>query len=142
MYCDNQIKAGYIFDLDKLDDVPKKAVHPEFYNFNSNRSEWAKRYLSKEFLEAFNNLEQLKIEEPCKWCFQFPFVNDLFCEHLIDEVNALNTWSHGGDKSIKDERINNVEAVPTVDIHMKQLGFRKQWEDIVKTYIGKVIKPN
>ena len=40
---------------------------------------------------------------------------------------------------MKDKRINNVENVPTVDIHMSQIGFRKQWEQIIFTYISHVV---
>ena len=97
------------------------------------------KYFDERFRNAINDWKKLPFEEPCKWCFQFPFVNDLFCEHLIDEVNALNAWSTGGDKEIRDDRISNVEAIPTVDIHMKQIGFRKQWEKIIHQYIAKVV---
>ena len=139
MYVDNQEEFGYIFDHEKADNIPETAVHKEFYMFESNRFEWEKKYFDERFRNAINDWKKLPFEEPCKWCFQFPFVNDLFCQHLLDEVNALNAWSVGGDKEIRDDRISNVEAIPTVDIHMKQIGFRKQWEKIIHQYIAKVV---
>ena len=38
---------------------------------------------------------------------------------------------------IKDERLaGGYENVPTVDIHMNQIGFEQQWLDILQSYIS------
>ena len=58
---------------------------------------------------------------------------------LLDEVDNINKWSPGGHKQIKDKRISNIENYPTVDIHMKQIGFRKQWEAIIHAYIAPLV---
>ena len=62
-------------------------------------------------------MERVKYETS-EWVFQFPFVNDLFCEQLLEEVNNINKWSNGGNKEIEDKRINNIENVPTVDTYV------------------------
>jgi len=138
MYLDNTENYGYIYEGIK-DIIPEMGVHKNFYLFESQKDIWAKKYLHPDFYAAIDNWEKLPVEEPCEWAFEFPFVNDLFCDQLVDEVNNINKWSQGGNKEIKDKRINNVENVPTVDIHMKQIGFRKQWESIIHTYISKLV---
>ena len=138
MYLDNTEVYGYIYEGIK-DIIPGKALHKELYLFESAKHIWVKKYLHPDFYNAIDNWEKLPVEEPCEWAFEFPFVNELFCDQLVDEVNNINEWSPGGNKEITDKRINNVENVPTVDIHMAQIGFRKQWESIIHTYISKLV---
>jgi GR25 family glycosyltransferase involved in LPS biosynthesis len=138
LYLENTEEYGYLTDGVK-DEIPKNAVHKEFYLFETDKKAWEKKYLHPDFLKIIDNWEKLEFTEPCKWVFEFPFVNELFCEHLIDEVNNINAWSPGGNTEVKDKRINNVENVPTVDIHMSQIKFRKQWEKIIFTYISHVV---
>ena len=117
----------------------KNVIHKEFYLFETDKNAWAKKYLHPDFYKIIDNWKELSYTEPCGWVFEFPFVNELFCDHLIDEINNINAWSPGGNSEVKDKRINNVENVPTVDIHMSQIGFRKQWEQIIFTYISHVV---
>ena len=138
LYLENMEDYGYLTDGLK-DEIPKTAIHKEFYLFETDKNAWAKKYLHPDFYKIIDNWKELSYTEPCGWVFEFPFVNDLFCEHLIDEVNNINAWSPGGNTEVKDKRINNVENVPTVDIHMSQIGFRKQWEQIIFTYISHVV---
>ena len=138
LYVDNLVNYGYIFEGLK-DEIPPNAVHKDFYLFETNRLEWAKKYLHPNFLFNINNLDKLKVTEICKFAFEFPFVNDLFCDHLLDEVNNIDKWSPGGHKKIKDKRISGVENIPTVDIHMSQIGFKTQWELIIKAYIAPLV---
>ena len=72
---------------------------------------WETTYLHPEFLKAKNDWNALNVNEPCKWAFEFPFVNELFCDQLLQEVNELNQWSTGGTVKHKDQRINNIENV-------------------------------
>lgn len=138
LYIENMEDYGYVTDGLK-DKIPEKAIHKDFYLFETDKNAWAKKYLHPDFYKIIDNWKELSYTEPCGWVFEFPFVNDLFCEHLIDEVNNINAWSPGGNSEVKDKRINNVENVPTVDIHMSQIGFRKQWEQIILTYISHVV---
>jgi len=138
MYVENTQEYGYIYSGIK-DVIPDKAKKNSLYLFETNKDIWAKKYLHKDFYEAINDLDKLKVDEPCKWVFEFPFVNELFCDELLNETNNINNWSPGGNVVTKDSRINSVENVPTQDIHMNQIGFRKQWESIVKTYIAPLV---
>jgi len=138
MFVDNMEYYGYIYEGLK-DKIPPGALHPELFLFETDKDKWGQKYLHPDFYKCIDNWKNLKYETPCEWVFQFPFVNDLFCEHLLDEVNNINAWSNGGDKEIEDKRINNVENVPTVDIHMSQIGFRNQWESVIKSYVSHVV---
>jgi hypothetical protein len=137
MYCDNQLEFGYVVESE--DEVPVDAVHPEMYDFSRDTEEWGRRYLHPEFLRALNDPGDLEVSEPCEWCFQFPLFNERFCKELIDEVERRSVWSCGGEESVRDERINNVEPVPTVDTHVDQIGFRGQWEKIIGAYISRLV---
>ena len=138
MFVDNMECYGYIYEGLK-DKIPPGALHPDLFMFETDKDKWCKKYLHPDFYKCINNWKELKYETPCEWVFQFPFVNDLFCEQLLEEVNNINKWSNGGNKEIEDKRINNIENVPTVDIHMSQIGFRNQWESIIKSYISHVV---
>lgn len=138
MYVENLEDYGYILEEDI--EIPDKAINREFYRFFNNKNTWAQKYLHPEFLKAINNWNKLEVIEICKYAFEFPFVSDLFCKHIIEEVNNNNTWSPGGHKSITDKRLEGgKEDVPTVDIHMKQIGFGKQWEEIILEYIKPLV---
>jgi len=138
MYVTNINKYGYIIDYDDQSIIKpiNDAVNKSLFTFDST---WGETYLHPDFLTSINNWEEIPVEEPCKWAFTFPFVNDKFCDELLNEVLERGEWSPGGDTTKKDKRINNVENVPTQDIHMKQIGFREQWNSIIKKYISPVV---
>lgn len=129
MYVENINSYGVIKTL--KDKIPTTVLRPEFYMFQSDRKEWMNKYCHPDFVKAIGNWKELPVKEICPYAFEFPFFNSLFCDHLIDEVNNLNQWSDGGNSKQKDSRINGVENIPTVDIHMKQIGFREQWEKLL-----------
>lgn len=138
LYVDNMDYYGYIYEEIK-DEIPTNAIHKNFYLFETNKDNWAKTYFHPEFYNSINKWNKLKIKEICPYAFEFPLMNNLFCEHLLDEVNNINEWSSGGHKEIKDSRIGGIEYHPTVDIHIKKIGFRKQWEEIIHTYIAPLV---
>tara|TARA_Y100000389_G_scaffold154199_1_gene154671 strand:- start:459 stop:3212 length:2754 start_codon:yes stop_codon:yes gene_type:complete len=145
MYVTNMQIYGYIYDSESKAEengegtVDENVINKSLYTFYENPDLWGETYLHSEFLKCVNNLDELHVEEPCKWVFEFPFVNDKFCDELLNEVNERGDWSPGNNSKTKDERINNVESFPTQDIHMKQIGFREHWNDIVKKYMAPVV---
>ena len=106
---------------------------------NLNKIEEKVETRKADFLKAMGDWNKLPVEEPCDWTFTFPFVNDKFCDELLNEVENRGDWSPGNDTSTIDKRLNTVENVPTQDIHMKQIGFREQWNSIVKKYIAEAV---
>ena len=149
MYVTNMQKYGYIYDKEQQGSkskekeekitISEKVINKTLFSFYDNHDLWAETYLHPDFLKCIHNLDKLPVEEPCKWTFKFPFVNDKFCDELLNEVNERGDWSPGNNSKTKDKRINNVENVPTQDIHMKQIGFREHWNDIVKKYMAPVV---
>ena len=148
MYITNRKNYGYIYNnesktkkeekVEKIT-VSEKVINKSLYMFHNDPDLWGETYLHPEFLKCIHNLDNLQVEEPCKWTFKFPFVNDRFCDELLSEVLQRGNWSPGNNTKEKDKRINNVENVPTQDIHMKEIGFRNHWNDIVKKFIAPVV---
>lgn len=145
MYVTNMENYGYIYDDESKNEekekitVSEKVINKSLFMFHNNPDLWAETYLHPDFLKCINNLDDLQVEEPCKWAFKFPFVNDQFCDELLNEVLERGNWSPGNDTKEKDKRINNVENVPTQDIHIKEIGFREHWNDIVKKFMAPVV---
>jgi len=141
MYATNMEYYGYIFDNKEKTNTKKlsdEIINKSLFLYESD-PDWAVNYLHPDFLKSIGNWDNLPVEEPCKWTFTFPFVNEKFCDELLNEVEERGNWSPGNDTQEKDKRINNVENVPTQDIHMKEIGFREQWNNIVKTYIAPLV---
>ena len=93
-YVINEADYGYIIEK-KLSKVPKDVINKSLFSFNLNTSLWEKRYLHPDFLEYINKTKKLDIDEPCEWVFNFPFVNERFCDELLSEVNQRCDWSVG-----------------------------------------------
>jgi GR25 family glycosyltransferase involved in LPS biosynthesis len=138
MYVTNLNEYGYIYDATK-DNINDQVINKSLFMFDSYPDMWAKRYLHPDFYKAIDNWNDLPVEEPCEWTFKFPFVNERFCDELLNEVVERGQWSGGNGTKEKDERIGTVENVPTQDIHMTQIGFKEQWNNIVKKYIAQVV---
>lgn len=137
IYVDNLEDYGVMKNISA--EVPGTAIYPEFYMFDSNREKWLNTYCHPDFLNAINDWSKLPITELCAFAYDFPLFNTRFCEHLIDEMNNLGEWSSGGNTNEYDKRIGTVENVPTVDIHLKQIGFHDQWNNFIKDYIAKLV---
>lgn len=116
MYITNMNVYGYVDDLTIYDidntNWEKKYIHPEFKNMDF-------------------------ISEPCKDVYLFPIFTKVFCDELMKYCNELNEWSDGKNDNL-DPRLNAYENVPTQDIHLTQIKFESQWEQIVFKYIAPV----
>ena len=62
---------------------------------------------------------------PCFDVFWVPVVTKNFTRHLVEECENNGNWSDGGHTDARIE--GGYENVPTVDLHMKQIGFEKHW---------------
>lgn len=108
--------------------------HGELWEIHRNRIDWERRYLHANYSRILNN--QQVIEQPCPDVFWFPIVSEQFCDHLVDEMESFGAWSGGKNE---DPRLSTgYENVPTVDIHMKQIGFEQHWLYLLRTYIRPV----
>uniref|UniRef100_A0A8C9STB1 procollagen-lysine 5-dioxygenase n=1 Tax=Scleropages formosus TaxID=113540 RepID=A0A8C9STB1_SCLFO len=65
-------------------------------------------------------------------CIMLP----LMCDELVETMESYGQWSGGGHK---DKRLaGGYENVPTVDIHMNQIDFEKEWLKFLKQYVAPV----
>jgi hypothetical protein len=137
MYVDNTVKYGYLED-ENVYDVYKDHPHPELFDID-NEEYWENKYLHPQFLNFLRNEGNLDLMEILPYLYEFPFVTETFCDHIIDEMEFNGNWSGGGNMSAYDKRLGGEENHPTVDIHMNQIGFETQWKKILLKYIQKII---
>ena len=104
------------------------------YDIDSNK--WEEKYIHPEYIKNRNCLQNI-CEEPLKDLYYFPIFTKIFCEEIIIYCENLNGWSDGKNDKI-DTRLNAYENFPTQDIHLKQIGFEKQWEKIIFKYIAPI----
>jgi hypothetical protein len=101
--------------------------------------------------------EGAEIAQPCPDVFWFPIVTDRFADDLVAEMENFGQWSTGNHEVnlivlmfgkaievysifrctiLQDDRLSDgYEAVPTRDIHMKQVGLEEIWLDFLVNYV-------
>ncbi|VDL90349.1 unnamed protein product [Schistocephalus solidus] len=94
--------------------------------------EWERKYVHPGYFEFVNASKEV-FEQPCPDVFWFPFLSERFCRELIEELENFGQWSNG---SPYDSRLESgYENVPTIDIHMRQIGWEEHWIHLMQTYI-------
>lgn len=128
MHVSNEQDFGHLVNPDNFD-LSRK--HPDIYQVMDNKIEWEDRYLSPEYAE--NYAEGRKHSMPCPDVYWFPILSPRFCSEWIEVMENFGQWSDGSNQ---DNRLEGgYEAVPTRDIHMKQVGLDHQWLYILKEYV-------
>uniref|UniRef100_A0A3P9D3T3 procollagen-lysine 5-dioxygenase n=1 Tax=Maylandia zebra TaxID=106582 RepID=A0A3P9D3T3_9CICH len=75
-------------------------------------------------------------KKPCPDVFWFAVFSEKACDELVEEMEHYGSWSGGKHQ---DKRIaGGYETVPTDDIHMKQIGFEKEWLHFIREFISPV----
>ncbi|XP_041842108.1 multifunctional procollagen lysine hydroxylase and glycosyltransferase LH3 isoform X2 [Melanotaenia boesemani] len=106
-------------------------LHPDMWQIFDNPVDWKEKYVHKNYSRIFE--EDQIVEQPCPDVYWFPAFSDKMCDHLVETMEDHGQWSGG---SHKDERLTGgYENVPTVDIHMNQIGFEKEWLKFLREYI-------
>ncbi|XP_065060867.1 procollagen-lysine,2-oxoglutarate 5-dioxygenase 1-like isoform X1 [Rhopilema esculentum] len=132
MYITNMVYFGHIKNVGNYRTDMK---HNDMFELFDNRLDWENRYLHENY-SKYLDVNQ-PVPEPCPDVYWFPFMSVNFTQDLIEEMEHFGKWSGGGNNPTKDERLNGgYENVPTVDIHMNQIGFEKHWLRILKDYIA------
>uniref|UniRef100_A0A8C2ZVE2 procollagen-lysine 5-dioxygenase n=1 Tax=Cyclopterus lumpus TaxID=8103 RepID=A0A8C2ZVE2_CYCLU len=91
--------------------------------------------LTENYSKIFED-EKSFVEQPCPDVYWFPAFSEKMCDHLVETMEHNGQWSGGAHK---DERLaGGYENVPTVDIHMNQIEFEKEWLKFLKEYIAPV----
>lgn len=132
MYGTNMEYFGHLINTDRYN---VSLIRPEMYEIFTNFDDWSNRYVHQDYI---NYLESKKEPlQPCPDVFWFPVATDEFCEDLITMMEHFGKWS-GGRNSNYDERLpGGYENVPTVDIHMTQIGWDTHWH----LFLKKIIQP-
>uniref|UniRef100_A0A0M3HKP1 DUF4268 domain-containing protein n=1 Tax=Ascaris lumbricoides TaxID=6252 RepID=A0A0M3HKP1_ASCLU len=60
-------------------------------------------------------------------------MSEIFARELIEEMENFGQWSDGKNE---DERLaGGYENVPTIDIHMNQIDFQREWLYFLDEYV-------
>ncbi|XP_065890030.1 multifunctional procollagen lysine hydroxylase and glycosyltransferase LH3-like isoform X2 [Dysidea avara] len=131
MYVSNLEEYGHLINPD---DYSTDHLHSDFYEIKNNKLDWEKKYIHENYSRVLE--DDYEVEQPCPDVYHFPVTSKRFCEELIEEVEHFGQWS--GGKHEDGRLAGGYENVPTVDIHMNQIGFEQQWLQFLKDYIGPV----
>ncbi|XP_043236665.1 procollagen-lysine,2-oxoglutarate 5-dioxygenase 1-like isoform X2 [Amphibalanus amphitrite] len=128
MYVSNRANFGHLVSVDSFE---TSHLFNEMWQITENRWDWEQRYLHANYSQALD--KDFQNEMPCPDVFWFPLVTPRFCQELIDTMEDFGEWSSGTNE---DKRLDGgYENVPTRDIHMKQIGFEREWLLMLKDYV-------
>uniref|UniRef100_A0A8C5FQT3 Fe2OG dioxygenase domain-containing protein n=1 Tax=Gadus morhua TaxID=8049 RepID=A0A8C5FQT3_GADMO len=105
-------------------------LHPDMWQIFDNPLDWKEKYIHENYSKIFTDQKNF----PCPDVYWFPAFSERMCDDLVETMEENGEWSGGRHK---DERLaGGYENVPTVDIHMNQVGFEKEWLKFLKEYIS------
>ncbi|XP_048860759.1 procollagen-lysine,2-oxoglutarate 5-dioxygenase 1 isoform X1 [Brienomyrus brachyistius] len=108
-------------------------LHNDLWQIFENPVDWEERYIHQNYSRI---MSENHVETPCPDVYWFPIFTEVACRHLIEEMEHYGQWSGG---SSTDTRIQGgYENVPTIDIHMNQINFEKEWHKFLLDYIAPV----
>ncbi|KAA0706473.1 Procollagen-lysine,2-oxoglutarate 5-dioxygenase 3 [Triplophysa tibetana] len=109
-------------------------LHPDMWQIFDNPTDWREKYIHENYSRILE--DGADVEQPCPDVYWFPAFSDRMCDELVETMEHNGQWSGGKHK---DERLSGgYENVPTVDIHMNQIQFEKEWLKFLKDYIAPV----
>ncbi|XP_033984218.1 LOW QUALITY PROTEIN: multifunctional procollagen lysine hydroxylase and glycosyltransferase LH3 [Trematomus bernacchii] len=109
-------------------------LHPDMWQIFDNPVDWKEKYISEDYPKIFEN--NSIVTQPCPDVYWFPAFSEKMCDHLVETMEALDDWS--GGKHTDERLAGGYENVPTVDTHMTQIGFEKEWLKFLKEYISPI----
>ncbi|XP_047424302.1 procollagen-lysine,2-oxoglutarate 5-dioxygenase 2 isoform X2 [Mugil cephalus] len=105
----------------------------DLWQIFENPADWREKYIHQNYTRIFT---ENFLEEPCPDVFWFPVFSEKACDEIVEEMEHYGVWSGGKHE---DKRITGgYETVPTDDIHMKQIGFDKEWLHFIREFISPV----
>jgi len=128
MFISNRVDFGHLINADNFETVH---LHNDLYQLFDNRWDWEVRYLHPKWAEGIDPNKTLL--QPCPDVYWFPLVTERYCKEKVEEAEKFGKWSDGSNY---DPRLDGgYENVPTVDIHMNQIGFEAHWLEILRLYV-------
>lgn len=130
MYLTNRHQFGHILSLENYQTTH---LHNDLWQIFSNPEDWREKYIHENYTAA---LKGKLVEMPCPDVYWFPIFTDTACDELVEEMEHYGKWSTGDNM---DSRIQGgYENVPTIDIHMNQIGFEREWYKFLLDYIAPI----
>lgn len=130
MYVTNMHTFGRILSTENYQ---TNHLHNDLWQIFENPADWQDRYIHENYTRI---MKDKLIETPCPDVYWFPVFTDVACNHIVEEMEHFGQWSGGGNK---DTRIQGgYENVPTIDIHMNQVNYEKEWQKFLVDYIAPI----
>ncbi|XP_061697069.1 procollagen-lysine,2-oxoglutarate 5-dioxygenase 1 isoform X2 [Syngnathoides biaculeatus] len=130
MYVSNMDTFGRILSTENYQ---TSHLHNDLWQIFENPEDWQERYIHENYTHI---MKDKLIETPCPDVYWFPIFSDIACNHLVEEMEHFGKWSGGANV---DTRIQGgYENVPTIDIHMNQVNYDKEWHQFLLEYIAPV----
>ncbi|KAG9346407.1 hypothetical protein JZ751_006718 [Albula glossodonta] len=107
-------------------------LHPDMWQIFDNPVDWREKYIHENYSKIFDEDENV-VEQPCPDVYWFPAFSEKMCDDLVETMEDFGQWS--GGKHTDERLAGGYENVPTVDIHMNQISFEKEWLKFLKEYI-------
>ncbi|XP_067107322.1 procollagen-lysine,2-oxoglutarate 5-dioxygenase 2 isoform X2 [Osmerus mordax] len=105
----------------------------DLWQIFENPVDWKEKYIHPNYTRIFT---ENFLEQPCPDVFWFPVMTERACDEIVEEMEHYGSWSGGKHE---DKRITGgYETVPTDDIHMKQIGYDKEWLHFIREFISPV----
>ncbi|XP_037810669.1 LOW QUALITY PROTEIN: procollagen-lysine,2-oxoglutarate 5-dioxygenase [Lucilia sericata] len=128
MFIINDRIYGHLVQAEGFDTT---VARPDFYTLFSNKFDWIKKYIHPNFTQQLE--ANYTYIQPCPDVYWFQIATDAFCDDLVAIMENFGKWSDG---SSKDDRLEGgYEAVPTRDIHMKQVGLDQLWLQFLNLFV-------
>uniref|UniRef100_A0A2K6CTZ6 procollagen-lysine 5-dioxygenase n=1 Tax=Macaca nemestrina TaxID=9545 RepID=A0A2K6CTZ6_MACNE len=129
LHLSNQHEFGRLLATSRYD---TEHLHPDLWQIFDNPVDWKEQYIHENYSRALEG--EGIVEQPCPDVYWFPLLSEQMCDELVAEMEHYGQWSGGRHE---DSRLaGGYENVPTVDIHMKQVGYEDQWLQLLRTYVG------
>lgn len=90
MYVSNVDNFGHLIDSETYSTEHK---NNDLYEIFNNQLDWEKRYIHPNYSLVLKS--DYIIEQPCPDVYWFPVVSEVFCKHLIEEMELFGKWSSG-----------------------------------------------
>ncbi|XP_076804247.1 procollagen-lysine,2-oxoglutarate 5-dioxygenase 1-like isoform X1 [Clavelina lepadiformis] len=133
IFATNEIDFGRLMFTEN---VMTGIIHPDWWQIEDNTEDWEERYIHPDFWNA--TLDGVDIAQPCPDVYMFPLFTHRAADTLVEIMEDYGQWSGGKNK---DTRLaGGYENVPTVDINMNQIAFKKEWLFLLRHYPTKIVE--
>lgn len=128
MYVTNRHNYGHLINAEGFNTM---LIRPDFYTLFSNQFDWTQKYIHTNYSKQLE--ANATISQPCPDVYWFQIATDDFCDDLVAIMEGYGHWSDGSNN---DKRLEGgYEAVPTRDIHMKQVGLEPMWLRFLQLFV-------